>query len=484
MWFKHQYPYVNFHDINLNWILDKIRKVESRMDSIDDAVAQTEEAKNQAEQSAIASEQSAIASEQSKQVAIESANVYNDIVNDINTLETRVDNIANLPSGSTSGDAELQDIRIAFDGNTYNNAGASVRNQFYSLENILSDGVVLNQVVPKLSDWKNGSISSTNGHDITSDYVIRTNYFPINQNFIMSFIGVGGDRVKFAYFYDERFNFLSRNTITTIPSDAKYVRFTYGFTTASGQTVNDYGFNNLVEDFNILLYDNNDDNILNNEQYDTIGNMIEIAETYFNEAYNPSNQIQYHTETGIFQPTTTNNNIKGIQCSAFVEACLFGVPYDKSRYVQEHNQFEAWGWCPSGYGDYYAQSYMQEPYYDYYMIASQLAKYCNDNGWLETYNANTKRRLKPGDITFYRWESLSDSIWNKIGHCAIVVESDEEKYTVIEAVQNTNRLIDNKLVGIALRTFRYDNYVPSHFARIPRTASIYKSTLVHHSKEI
>lgn len=51
----------------------------------------------------------------------------------------RIDNFTSLQQGSTTGDAELMDIRVGFNGKIHNNAGDAVREQVTGLKNELDD---------------------------------------------------------------------------------------------------------------------------------------------------------------------------------------------------------------------------------------------------------------------------------------------------------------------------------------------------------
>lgn len=60
---------------------------------------------------------------------------YGSLANEVAAERARIDNIAKLPQGSTTGDAELADIRVGHDGKTYDNAGTAVREQVAAVSN-------------------------------------------------------------------------------------------------------------------------------------------------------------------------------------------------------------------------------------------------------------------------------------------------------------------------------------------------------------
>ena len=154
----------------------------------------------------------------------------NEIDSVINILQARVDNISSLPEGSTTGDAELADIRVGANGITYDNAGNAVRAQFNELKGDLSNNV--SNIYDTLDSNKsfvfyemldgyykaNGSIDFYNNYSHSAPIPCR--YGDVVE--VKGQVNVGQEAAAVAVVYfDSNKNFLS---VETIPNSIYEIR--------------------------------------------------------------------------------------------------------------------------------------------------------------------------------------------------------------------------------------------------------------------
>lgn len=151
--FEH-WPYVNFHDLNLDWIIKEFPKLYAARDEAQSSAEASAESAAASQLSADASQDSAESSQQysndSQEYANDSANsalesqehaestasTASQLRNEMSLLDTRMDNI--LVSGTpTQGNAELIDIRVGANEITYPTAGDAVRGQYNELKDAL-----------------------------------------------------------------------------------------------------------------------------------------------------------------------------------------------------------------------------------------------------------------------------------------------------------------------------------------------------------
>lgn len=97
--------------------------------------------------------------------------VLSQILSKVGLLDSRLNNIISLKDGSTTGDAELTDIRVGYDGEKYDSAGAAVRGQASKLSGENKDIIAIVKSMIKSAgynaltfDFVEGIIDSANGN--------------------------------------------------------------------------------------------------------------------------------------------------------------------------------------------------------------------------------------------------------------------------------------------------------------------------------
>lgn len=131
---------------DLKWVIRKIHEWTDPLDSAaaaknsaTEAAASALSAQNNAESSANSAESAANSARSAGTLIIPIAEKLNVQSRQLDVLDGRMDSFSRLAAGSTTGDAELIDIRIGANGTTYPTAGDAVRGQVTDLSNEIDD---------------------------------------------------------------------------------------------------------------------------------------------------------------------------------------------------------------------------------------------------------------------------------------------------------------------------------------------------------
>ncbi len=194
-----KYPYTNWQNLNLDWILSEVNRladewaeyhttwdewkgntdeafqnlynyVHDYFDNLDLADEVNRKINEMAASGELAEIIQPLFDEYKAQIApiIEGQN------QEIQLLNARVDGITSLPEGSTTGDAELIDGRITYNGITYPNIGSAIRAQAKIAEKDILNLGVNDYVVTIHPTFEQGNIVNGEDSDTSVNYRVRS----------------------------------------------------------------------------------------------------------------------------------------------------------------------------------------------------------------------------------------------------------------------------------------------------------------------
>ena len=232
---------------------------------------------------------------------------------------------------------------------------------------------------------------------------------------------------------------------------------------------------------------------------DGIGALVDVAESYFNVAFSPEDQLVYDSTHGLYNKQMTNNaGVKAIVCSQFEQACIAGITYENSRYIGRDNKPYAWGFVSDGSGEYAYDypSYLPEEKFEAtetppsndYMTACEQAKYFEARGLLHTFDMK-RNGLKPGDLLFFDAPDDEDNkhitdppYYKRITHVGICLAADDRRYIMMHSspgyIRKESQNDENpKEAGVFVATYLYTSKFPAYFVHSPITAEYTTKTL-------
>lgn len=263
-------PYSNFHELNQDWFLSEFNKVlkewtdmQKRFTNLNQAFNDLHDYvhdyfKNLNVQKEIDNKLDAMAKDGSLYAIIKQYTdpIVNEQNNKITVLENRMNTFTSLQDGSTTGDAELTDIRVPAIGfnndKPYPSAGDAVRGQVSSvneeLMNTINGIYPLKWVNNKTID-KQGNIINANEKNVATEYIKIPSY-------AYTIIFNSSDELVSSCFYDINKKYITRflikkgESIIIKPYNAVYMALTRNV--SQSLTMNSFEYATTKELKNII----------------------------------------------------------------------------------------------------------------------------------------------------------------------------------------------------------------------------------------
>ena len=171
--------------------------------------------------------------------------IVNEQNDKINVLKARMDTFASLPPGSTSGDAELTDIRVGYNGVVYPSAGDAVREQNSELKKDLDNYIFYKRLTLKDNVYIDNS-GNTCDYQYKAINGFASGYFECKQDDKFIIFGYGSAGGRLWSFTDTDGNIISKanenailkNVILVAPENA--YRLVINVRTTSGTEYDNY----------------------------------------------------------------------------------------------------------------------------------------------------------------------------------------------------------------------------------------------------
>lgn len=313
------------------------------------------------------------------------------------------------------------DLKISFKGEkiTPFNHGNCISGEFFENAKISTDGSI-----EYSEDSVVTNLISMPTHNPYNNYI----YDPFKYMVCASLLNKLYEyNAKSVVFYDKNLNVLSvKENISDkllTPKDAKFCRICY----LSNSDKRYLCFNNdgrldTYTEYSLEIVNKSFE--LRNEFYNSDGALTNLFRVCLEYAYNP--EFGYGNHYTAFHPEckkvlsdgmeggTTGSLYDGekyqLDCSSFVKLALEGIAPKNSRYYRDKNYKSQIGYKFNQLAEYDTEYYR--------MVASKIAKYAYDNGYLYTIK-NDLSNVQPGDLIFYTSAEKKFNFFKNIGHIGI-----------------------------------------------------------------